>query len=877
MSCLLAPAAFAQALAANTQFVLVDRTVNVEAAPIIVAKDAPPFTREAVAVLADYVEKISGSRPEIIAGEPQECPEHAIWVGLQPTIMKLFPNTNFDFEHHEEFLIKANNDHLVITGRDVWHPDHLVVKGKRETVNGVQREYGTANAVYTFIHDHLDVRWLWPGELGEDFQKRNRIALEPFELRYHPSLRARSKVLVFSVLLKHSAYGQSGVWARRQRIQLDSLDVHPGHSFKTWWDRFHQTHPEYFALQRDGTRSGYPSSTLAKLCVSNPDVVKQWLVDVEAQLEHNPNLTIFNTAPNDSYGTGHCVCGNCKAWDHPDADLRPFYWAGEFARGPAISDRDVRFGNECARMLKQRFPNEDYYVSLNAYGNARPAPLKTKPDDNVVVMNVANNFWKVDTPDKDCLVGKTYAMHYEDWSKLTSQQVWRPNTGNPAGWQSGLPDVPIERTMESFQFAIGRGCIGVSVDSILENWATQGPLYYVLGRMTWNPSLDWRVVLDDYYTRGFGPAAGEIKEYWKLLETARNRKVDDYPGESNGYLEVYNDTFFRRAYGLLDQAAKTAAQSPEGKYRQRVKFVRVGLDHTKLTTELREQSLKLLRSDRKDTDVADQTRAKWSEIEANCNKQPLAVYWPPLRPNERMARAGLFHPDFMDQVKSKTIAAWKRKATEEANAKTSTAETPKLQDARATGWHLVFQDDFNRKDLRDTWKIIDGKWSVADGTLMGSGTLISTKGIPSDNTACFQRLEFEALTTSPANSIVSDLSSFIHCEYKANIREPWKSGGYFFQFGGRNNTITQLSRDGESFRISSEAKIIPGHKHKIVIENDRGELRCFVDGNAVFVEREKTSLVGKSQNHIGFYFYTPAKIRRVRVYAKSLPGDLDLD
>ncbi|MDB4664472.1 hypothetical protein OAE63_00580 [bacterium] len=57
MSCLLTPAAFAQALAANTQFVLVDRTVNVEAAPIIVAKDAPPFTPEAVAVLADYVEK----------------------------------------------------------------------------------------------------------------------------------------------------------------------------------------------------------------------------------------------------------------------------------------------------------------------------------------------------------------------------------------------------------------------------------------------------------------------------------------------------------------------------------------------------------------------------------------------------------------------------------------------------------------------------------------------------------------------------------------------------------------------------------------------------------------------------------------------------
>ena len=877
MLSLLTSVAFAQKLATNAHFVLVDKIVNVEAAPIIVSRDSPPFTREAVAVLADYVEKISGSRPAIIAGEPREWPDRAVWIGLQPTVKKLFPKTDFDFEHHEEFLIKANENHLVITGRDSWHPDHLVVKGKRETVNGVQREYGTANAVYTFIHDHLEVRWLWPGELGEDFEKRDRIALEAFEFRYHPPLRARSKVLMFSVLLKHSAYGQSGDWARRQRIQLDSLDVHPGHSFKDWWERFRETHPEYFALQPDGTRSGYPSSTLTKLCVSNPDVVKQWLADVEAQIKHNPNLTIFNTAPNDSYGTGHCVCENCKAWDHPDADLRPFYWAGEFARGPALSDRDVRFGNDCARLLRKRFPNEDYYVSLNAYGNARPAPLKTKPDDNVVVMNVANNFWKVDTPDKDCLAGKTYAKHYADWSKLTKQQVWRPNTGNPAGWQSGLPDVPIERTMESFQFAMGHGCVGISVDSILENWATQGPLYYVLARMTWDPSQNWRAVLDDYYTRGFGPAALEIKEYWKLLETARNRKVDDYPGESNGYVEVYNETFFKRAYGLLDQAAKNAAESREAKYRQRVEFLRVGLDHTNLTTELRELSLALVQSDGKDADVADQARAKWSEIEANCIKQPLAVYWPPLRPGERMARAGLFHPDFMDKVKSKTIAAWKRKAAGESNAKTSPADNTKLRDARTAGWHLLFQDDFGRKELGDKWKIIDGKWSVAEGTLSRSGTLISTEGFPADNRAGFQRLEFEAATTSPANSRVSDLSSFMHCEYKADVREPWKSGGYFFQFGGRYNTLTQLTRGGESIRISSEAKITPGHVHKIVIENDRGELRCFVDGKAVFVEREKSSLVGKSQNHVGFYFYTPAKVRRVRVYAKGLPGDLDLD
>lgn len=141
----------------------------------------------------------------------------------------------------------------------------------------------------------------------------------------------------------------------------------------------------------------------------------------------------------------------------------------------------------------------------------------------------------------------------------------------------GLPDVPIQRTMKSFQLAVKHGCIGVSIDSVLEKWATQGPLYYVLARMTWNLSQDWQAVLNDYYSRGFGLAA-------------------------------------------------------------------------------------------------------------------------------------------------------------------------------------------------------------------------------SDNASGFQRFQFDAATTSPANSKVSDLSTFIHCEHKTTIREPWESAGYFFQFGGRYNTVAQLTRSGESLR-----------------------------------------------------------------------------
>ena len=48
-------------------------------APIIVFADAPQPTLQAANELADYIEKISGARPEVITGEPETLPESATW------------------------------------------------------------------------------------------------------------------------------------------------------------------------------------------------------------------------------------------------------------------------------------------------------------------------------------------------------------------------------------------------------------------------------------------------------------------------------------------------------------------------------------------------------------------------------------------------------------------------------------------------------------------------------------------------------------------------------------------------------------------------------------------------------------------------------
>lgn len=445
-------------------------------APIIVFKDAPPRTRDAAATLADYIAKISGRKPTVIDGEPKAMPERAIWVGVQPVVKSLFPKTEFDFKLPEETLIVANEKHLVIAGRDRWNPAHMEAKGRLAMKTGVQQEYGTANAVYSFIHEQLGVRWLWPEE--EDVITRESIAIAPMERRYAPSIRSRGGMLTKTSLGDNKESGEE-LWARFQRVQLDSMDISGGHGFGDWWEKYGAEHPDYFAAAPDGTRKAVkPSVSNTKLCASNPKVWQQWIKDTAALVQADPLLRIINVSPNDGYTSGHCTCANCLAWDHPDGEKVEWgFGGGVKIQGVSQTDRDVRFANTLARLLKQRFPDRELFVQLNAYGLARNPPLGVMPDDNVVISSVAN--FHLRSPAERKLPMQQHA----GWAKVAKHLMWRPNLGSPAGLSWGMPDVAMTQAGEDFRFAADTHCLGLYFDLIWQHWANQGPHYYALAHL----------------------------------------------------------------------------------------------------------------------------------------------------------------------------------------------------------------------------------------------------------------------------------------------------------------------------------------------------------------------------------------------------------
>jgi hypothetical protein len=404
-----------------------------------------------------------------------------------------------------------------------------------------------------------------------------------------------------------------------QRLKLDSLKGPTGgHAFTDWWDRFHEDHPDWFALQPDGTRSGYPSPEKVKLCLSNPEVWDQWLADAAEDMEKNPELNLLIAGENDSFNSGICVCENCRAWDHPEGHPWTYYYEGEKEDYVAMSDRYVRFWNVLAKKLKERFPQrDDIYVRGSAYGCTTPPPVEAVPDDNVIMAYVGL-FPTIDETGR-----REQKAKLSGWAKIAPNIFYRPNLWYFGGGTWALPELVLNNVMEDLRFIAEKNCIGLFVDTTREHWSTQAPQYYLMAQLAWDPMQDGQALLEDFYHRGFGKAAGKIRSYWNLLEkaTAEVYASPDYAAGSRYRFKlveilgrIYSEDLLGKAGDLIQEAEELVADGPD-KFRERVSFIHTGFELTRLMIENIALMTRVRESDGRDREAVSKVTDNWKTIE----------------------------------------------------------------------------------------------------------------------------------------------------------------------------------------------------------------------------------------------------------------------
>lgn len=642
--------------AGQPAMVLVEK--GIARAPIVLAADAPEATARSASDLAEYIGRLSGAQPAITR-EAGSVSGPAIWVGLQPNAAGLFPGRDLGFRHHEETLLLCDGLNLLLAGRD-------------RLVGGQQTECGTANAVYTFIQDWLGVRWLWPGSLGEDLVQRDTLTVSPFEHRYHPRFRQRSVLRRFS-----DPHVEN--WARFQRNYLDSFKPSGGHAFGDWHDKYYQDHPDYFALQPDGTRGTYPTAKHMKLCESNPRVWEQWLKNAEERLLADPTLNVVSAMPNDGHSSGICLCENCKAWDQPNG--RPWVYSykdGRRVEHVAMTDRYVKFWNILARKLKERFPGREIYLTALAYGPSTPGPVVEALEDNIVIGYVGKFPLICDVDPYASPYPRQGRVHqkeeFKDWAAKAPMIMFRPNLWYWGGGLWGFPEMSLTNTREDFRFVADHGCRGFFADTVRGHWSTQGPMYYLMAQMSWNPFLDARALMQDYYARGYGRAAGEIEDYWNLLEQTyhRHASAKDFnprpmhsAGMVNALPDYYNAAFFAGARDLLQQARSRVAGEPE-KFRQRIDFLEAGLVLTELLVQAIQAMTRVRETGGRDNAAIGQANAIWETINRHCRASlPYAVNLE-LNPESRFRAAvrdslGPPDPAFLEALRARGVPARPKK------------------------------------------------------------------------------------------------------------------------------------------------------------------------------------------------------------------------
>jgi len=546
-----------------------------------------PAAQESAAAqeLQHYLERATGARLPIVSeGKLAELPAEFGRVFIGPCRAA---DGIVDLQHlqPEGFVIKTDRDDVFIAGRDA-------------TDAGLPVD-GTFYGVCEFLERFVGVRWLMAGPVGEVIPAWTTIKVSEVNVRQEPPLwqrkirnsKAGGHTDRIEAILKEwnvpldqwrttFSREQTEPWFRHQRLG-GRVKLGYGHSYGGWWIRYHETHPEIFALQPDGTRVNTPERE--RLCVSNPTLWDLVAQDRIRQLRADPNLTAASISPNDGGANKFCCCDRCRAWDSPQAQEIYRRNPGiEQGRDIPLTDRYFRFYNEVARRVKQEVP--DRYLGCYAYSLYRTPPVVLDHlEDNLIVGYVGFSSYVDDQ------VRTSNRKEWLQWSKLAKQLFLRPNLlWGPVG----LPVNYVHELGEDLRFLADHGMRATDYDGGIGNWGTQGLNYYVLARLLWDPHQEVDPIVDDYCRAAYGPGAEAMKEYYRRLEQLTDEiaaQPRQDPTRRGADLNALTDRFTEAALAELEgcvQQALAAIGSSDPAAAERVRMVGAGLEYARRTREL---------------------------------------------------------------------------------------------------------------------------------------------------------------------------------------------------------------------------------------------------------------------------------------------------
>jgi len=541
------------------------------AATIVIPENATDWTTKASEWLVEYVQKASGAKLDVVR-ETDGDPSGPI-ISVGPT--KRAANAGVDCRglKWDECKLVVKGDVLFLIGRDDAGTKTHDWVGAR----------GTCRAVIQFLEDFCGVRWFLPSPQGE-FVPSNENIHVPQDLNqtFQPAFAYSDGRSVYDVNILNEPGKSLAAQANNYR---KAVKVAPGghsyyHAVPT--ETYFEDHPEYFALI-DGKRTGKGNH----LCTSHPEVKRLLIRYMRMRFEQG--LDWVSLGQEDGYL--RCQCDECEKLDNyrfrewhqkQRHNQLPGHWETfqntQLKNTPC--ERVLQLHKAVADEMAEAYP--DKMLMLMCYAPTA-WPSKTIPHfgDNVIAELMNLN-----------------AEYIEAWrdkvAGFTGFVYWF-NTQCPMGVNVHMT---ADEAAMRIRYLHENGFLAVSLDP-QANWGLEGPVFYMLGRLMGDPSLDHEAIIEEYCRGVYEDASEPMLAFFELLHErlsqvvpidesdiaadARNTRLPRWMSTSQMFLAMYPPDVLARLEGLIQQAEQ---QATTDRARGWVRLSRDQFDFIKLLTEM---------------------------------------------------------------------------------------------------------------------------------------------------------------------------------------------------------------------------------------------------------------------------------------------------
>ena len=552
---------------------------------IVIAKDAPKTVAFAAKEMKHFLDGVLGADVPIV---------NAPTAGKSPIFLGANEWTKaagIDVAglKRDAFRIVVTEKGAFVAGRDdpKADPERALVKN----VWSQLYERATLFGAYEFLEHFAGVRMYFPGELGEVVPRKEALAVPAADLTVAPEMPTRrysvcNEGVWFEGEKRDVKSTWRGRWLNYYRLRAETSHVPFCHGLnhRGYLARFADTHPEYFAMNADGSRNVKKHVKMSGQLCHTSDVWEEIYRDAKSYLKGEAPSVRGIVAPNGSCswwygcqdrkyvdimpqdGMQKCACAKCRAaFDADDA--------GNYM--------DTLIWSQTAKVARRLTAEGiDGYVTQMAYQPYRRVPDVDLPA-NVLVMVAERGPWSMPFPDQLTLETDEIAA----WAKKLGHKVWIWTYPCKYGKRK-IPNVPdlSPRCWGQYYKLVAQWVQGEFAESETDRFLFRHLDHYLLSRITWNSSVDPDAILDEYYRLMYGSAAGELKAFFESLEDKWVKGVLGHPvdtiwGPSFSPVErdemwntIYTDAVLADYAKLLDRAAaKTAPGSLE---RRRVELMR---------------------------------------------------------------------------------------------------------------------------------------------------------------------------------------------------------------------------------------------------------------------------------------------------------------